>query len=386
MPRLRQRLALHALTLAFLGFAAPLMAQTTDCPAPGEWRLDSGEILPSASLFAELAEQQVVLLGERHDSLSHHRWQLHTLSGLHAHHPDMVIGLEMLPREAQPALDAWIAGELDEAAFLEQSQWNAHWGFDPDLYLPILHFARMQRIPLLALNVTGELRQRLVEEDWDTVPEVERHAISPPAEPSSDYRDRLAEVFAYHPTGNDQDAELERFITAQLVWDRAMAQALADTLDNNRHDILVVGLIGHGHLSHGHGVPHQLDDLGITAQRTLLPWHPEGACSPPSNLADALFTLGDESMHEAPEPMRLGVMIEAHADGVLIQAIGEDSIAERAGLTVGDVITQAAGRRISTPGELTAVVREQAPGTLLPLAVTRNGDVEEVLAHFPVAP
>ncbi|MEF2147612.1 ChaN family lipoprotein [Aquilutibacter rugosus] len=90
MPRFRQRLALHALTLAFLGFGAPLVAQADDCPIPGEWRLDSGETLPSAALFAELAERQVVLLGERHDRLSHHRWQLHTLSGLHAHRPDMV--------------------------------------------------------------------------------------------------------------------------------------------------------------------------------------------------------------------------------------------------------------------------------------------------------
>jgi uncharacterized iron-regulated protein len=239
------------------------------------------------------------MLGEQHDRLAHHRWQLHTLAGLHAHHPRMVIGLEMLPREAQPALDAWVAGELDEAGFLEASEWQSAWGFDPALYFPILHFARMQRIPLLALNVTPTLRQRLVAEGWEAIPEQERYAITPPAAPSEAYRGVLSDVFDQHPGDDDREAGLARFIDAQLVWDRAMATGLADASDENT---LVVGLICQGHLTHGHGVPHQLDDLGLTDHRTLLPITPGPDCHfPEPGYADAVYLLGDETPYEPPE-------------------------------------------------------------------------------------
>ncbi|SDM59592.1 Uncharacterized iron-regulated protein [Franzmannia pantelleriensis] len=382
-----RRLSLPTLLIA-ASLLIPQTALAEACPVPGEWRLDDGHYATNATMMRDLADQSVVMLGEQHDRLAHHRWQLHTLSGLHGHHDGLLIGLEMLPRESQPALDAWVAGELSEAQFLERSDWHAHWGHDPGLYLPILHFARMQQIPLVALNILPELRQRLAHEGWDSVPADQRHHLTPPAAPQAAYRQRLEAVFVQHPVGSTDDdtsdSGLERFIAAQLAWDRAMAEGIAEALAAHVDDTpLLVALIGQGHLAYGHGVPHQLADLGITSQQTLLPWQPNGQCEPPEGLADALYALGDEDAFEPATPLRLGVMIETHADGVLIQAVGDDSIAEHAGLASGDVIVEAAGRRIANPGELIAVVRDQPPGTLLPLGVSRDGSLEEVLARFP---
>lgn len=239
--------------------SSAIVVQADTCPAPGQWWQPEGTRLTPDALFAELAERDVVLLGEQHDDVDHHRWQLHTLAGLHGRRPDMVIALEMLPREAQPALDAWVAGELGEQAFIDESRWNSAWGFDPALYFPILHFARLHRVPLKAINVTPELRGRLVEEGWEAVPEAERFGITAPAEAPAAYRERLAEVYAQHPSRGGE-AGLERFIEAQLVWDRAMADGLAEA---GKEADLVVGLIGQGHLQYEHGVPHQLTDLGV---------------------------------------------------------------------------------------------------------------------------
>ncbi|WP_282041667.1 ChaN family lipoprotein [Halomonas alimentaria] len=357
---------------------APLPA-TADCPMPGEWQRD-GQPVAADALLQELATQRVVLLGEQHERLAHHRWQLHTLAALHAHRPQLVIGLEMLPREAQSALDAWVAGELDEATFLESSGWHDAWGYDPDLYLPILHFARMNRIPLVALNVTPELRRRLADEGWEAVPAAERHQLTPPVPPSPDYLGALTEVYSSHPSESGEPGGLERFIDAQLVWDRAMAEGLADASEDAP---LVVGLMGEGHITHGHGVPHQLDALGITAQRTLLAWSPDQECPPPVAIADALFGLGDETLHEPASPMRLGVMIVPDPAGVRVARVEADSVAQASGLHEDDIISAAAGRPLGSPGELIALVRRQAPGTLLPMEVTRDGEPREILARFP---
>ncbi|KAA0010931.1 PDZ domain-containing protein [Billgrantia pellis] len=368
------------LGLLFTLAALPAAARAEACPAPGQWQRPGSAPLDSADLMHELAEHNVVLLGEQHEVTDHHRWQLHVLAGLHARRPDMTIALEMLPREAQPALDAWVAGELDEAAFLEESDWFSAWGFDPELYLPILHFARLQRVPLVAINVTSELRGRLVEEGWTAIPEEERFGISPPAEPPSAYRARLAEIHAHHPSAHDEDS-FDRFVAAQLVWDRAMAAGLAEA---GEAGTLVVGLIGQGHLQFGHGVPHQLDDLGVASHAVLLPWSSTGAACepPPTDVARAVFGIAERAEPASTRP-QLGILLVPDEAGVTVQNVLEGSLAERTGLAAGDVILRAAGETVTQPADVIEHVRRQPPGTLLPLEIRRDGEVREVLARFP---
>ncbi|MCE8018791.1 PDZ domain-containing protein [Halomonas sp. MCCC 1A11036] len=367
--------------LACLLLVPAIPVRAEPCLVPGQWYQPGGERLNGVALFAELAGRDVVLLGEQHDSMDHHRWQLHVLAGLHALRPKMVIGLEMLPREAQPALEAWVAGELDEAEFLAASDWHAAWGFDPELYMPILHFARLNRVPLKAINVTPELRGRLVEEGWEALPEAERFGISAPVEALPEYRQRLADIHAQHADGGGGEEGLERFIAAQLVWDRAMAAGLAEATAEGG---LVVALIGQGHLQFGLGVPHQLDDLGIDDHVTLLPWPVEEAeCEPlPDGLAQAVFALTETPAPVLP-PVSLGVFLAPDERGVTVHSVMQGSVAEAAGLEEGDVLMRAAGERLLKPADLTRLVRRQPPGTLLPLEVRRGDEQREILARFP---
>lgn len=276
--------------LAALALASLLPSVTlAACPSPGQWWQEE-QPLTNSDLLSTAAQQQVVLLGEQHDEIAHHRWQLHTLAGLHALRDDLVIGLEMLPRSAQPALDAWIAGEIDNDTMLAQTQWEEAWGFDSALYLPILAFARMAQIPLIALNIDPLLRQRLVNEGWEHVPADERYAIPPPQHASDSYRSRLTEVFNQHAMDNDA-AALERFIQAQLAWDTAMAQRLAEATQGGA---LAVGLMGLGHVAYNEGVAYQLNALGVNDTVSLLPWPMSDCTLPDPTLADAVYILADE--------------------------------------------------------------------------------------------
>src|SRR5690606_40031650 len=127
---------------------------TTTIPHPaGTWLAPAtGTTVPHDELMARMARQQVVLLGETHDRFDIHRWQLHVAAGLLASGRPLMVGFEMFPRRVQPALDAFIAGEVEADAFLERSEWENVWGFDPQLYLPLFHFCRQFKIPMLALN------------------------------------------------------------------------------------------------------------------------------------------------------------------------------------------------------------------------------------------
>ncbi|MEM9442100.1 MAG: ChaN family lipoprotein, partial [Pseudomonadota bacterium] len=89
-----------------------------NCVEIGQW-IDpaTGLIQAYDQMISNAAESPIVMLGEIHPHIEHHRWQLAVISALHGRRPDMVLGFESFPRAVQPALDRWIAGELSETAF-----------------------------------------------------------------------------------------------------------------------------------------------------------------------------------------------------------------------------------------------------------------------------
>ena len=333
-----------------------------------------------------------MLLGEQHDNADHHRWQLQVLAALHARRPDMAIGFEMFPRRVQPALDRWVAGELSEAEFLRLSDWNRVWGFDPRLYLPLFHFARLNRIPMIALNVERTLVRQVGAGGWDSVPDAQREGVTRPAAPAEAYVAQLRETFEMHlpprapgaarPPGGD--ARFTRFLEAQLTWDRAMAEALALRVRATPGSPLVVGVMGTGHLQFGHGVPHQLRALGIADPYTMVPFDTASgpACAqPPAALANAVFVL-PAGLAPATGP-RLGVALAGGDGAPRIEKVGADSLAERSGLRAGDRIQRVAGALVRGADDVTAALREQPPGTILPIVVQRDGRDVEVMVRLP---
>lgn len=354
------------------------------CVAPGFWATGAGRPLETTGLITRAAHAPAVLLGEHHDSPEHHRWQLQTIAAIHARNPDIAIGLEMFPRRVQPALDRWAAGQTGEAEFLRESDWDRVWGYPAELYLPILHFARMNRIPLVALNVERALVSRTAKEGWAAIPQGEREGVGDPARPTDAYLERLSEAMAAHGPGERQSSGFQRFVEAQSVWDRAMAERIADT--HRATGRTVVALMGMAHAEGRNGVPHQLADLGLRDAVVLLPWEAARACDDlDDGLADAVFGLGPVQGAETPRP-RLGVRLEDTADGAVIRAVQAGGVADAAGLKPGDVVTAAAGNPVRRAADLTAAVQRQPPGTWLPLTVARDRNVRDVVAKFPAAP
>ncbi len=361
----------------------------------------SGQTMVSEQLFKRLENSRIVLLGEAHTTLAHHRWQHYMLSALHSRNANMIVGFEMLPRRAQAALDAWSAGNLSEKEFLVQSDWRKVWGHDAALYLPLLHFVRFNRLPAIALNIDRELVSRVGQQGWQALGNDQRMGLSDPAPASDDYRDALAEIYAYKQALrqesegkeiDDSETDLSQvmssegfanFVDAQLTWDRAMAEALAVAYRRDPGAILV-GIVGRGHLEYGYGVPHQLADMGIDDVDVLLPLDSNDDCdSLPAELASAVFVVDAEAEEPLPPKPRLGVIIESDDGGVRVVKVVAGSVADKTGLTKGDLIQSAAGFGIGTTRALVEIVQRQAPGTWLPLTVLRGDESLEYFARFP---
>jgi len=408
--------SLTALALLSAACSAPTEAVPSNpeaaCSDAGQW-VDPAtkQVMDVRTVFQELSGKDVVLLGESHTARDHHLWQSQTIAGLRAMNPNIVLGFEMFPRSVQSALDAWSAGELDEKSFLGQSRWSEVWGYAPEFYMPMFEQARINRNPMIALNVDRSLISKVGREGWASVAEEDREGVTDPAAASADYREALATVFlakTRHGAGTQTgeaanaagtgDGEPTResvmasepfgnFVQAQLTWDRAMAEALVAAKDRNPAS-LVIGVMGRGHVEYGHGVPHQLADLGIENVAILVPVNVGEDCEAVDPaLADAVFTVDQASLVLAGPPKpRLGVIIEASEPGIRILRITPDSVAQASDLAVGDIIVAAAGIQVRQNRELVEVIQRQAPGTWLPLDVRRGEETLSIVAKFPPHP
>jgi uncharacterized iron-regulated protein len=423
-PPARRRSRLRIVVLSALAVVASiglskgqaadsLAAAASACAVPGGWvDVKTGRSLARGELFGDLAEKgRVVLLGESHTDLDDHLWELHTLAALHGRGGSMVIGFEAFPRRLQSVLDEWVEGKLTDEAFLKASEWRQVWGYDPALYMPLFQFARLNRIPMVPLNVEHTLVAKVGKEGWQAVPVSEREGLSDPAPASAGYQRDLARVYLMKkslPPGTDplsvpQDArlpepddaaladtlaqpEFKHFVEAQLTWDRAMAEALAGA----RHkfaDATIVGILGSGHVEDGNGVPHQLKDLGIEEVSSLIPVAVDEACKLVGTAyADAIFTLPQSEAAPPSDRPRLGVVLVPGDGAPSINRVVNDSVAATAGLKAGDLVVRAAGLEMRNPDDLVDTIAQQAPGTWLPLSIKRDGQEVDLIAKFPPRP
>jgi S1-C subfamily serine protease len=214
--------------------------------------------------------------------------------------------------------------------------------------------------------------------------------VTRPAPPAEAYVSFLLASFGDHDNEakkngkkpDRNDPEFRRFVESQQVWDRAIAQKIAES--RAKHPgALVVGVMGSGHVINGFGVPHQLRDLGLKEIATFVPIEKSAECKEfTAGFADAVFGVAAPATLAAQRP-RLGVWLEPADGGVRIRQVEKDSIAEKTGLRDGDVIVEIAGVTPRANADVAEAVQRQAPGTWLPIKVKRHSETVEAVAKFP---
>lgn len=427
---MKRRLTLAAATLlaaaSFTAIAADGKSASghgsPECPPLGAWKdLATGETLSHAQALDRMAAANVLLLGESHGFRDIHLWQATVGAGVADRRGGATYGYEMLRRSAQPALDAWTAGESSRAVFLADAGWSASWGFSADAYDPILRLPRLRGEGGIALNVDRKLVRRVGKEGWDAVPEADRQGISQPAPALPEYQAKLGLVLDQKSargtpgftgghtgahTGAQKGVEKEespedaakaaqmatRFMEAQLVWDRAFAEAIS-AAHAAAPETPVVAFMGRGHVEHGHGVVHQLADLGVEKIMTAVAVFAGPDCAVPPDaagrpFADLVYSLPEPKLDPGPPPSpRIGVFIQnADGGGAEITRVSEASPAEAAGFQAGDIVTEAAGRPVETAADLGGTIRSHNWGAWLAFAVRRDGAEMEIVVKLPKAP
>jgi uncharacterized iron-regulated protein len=284
---------LHAALL--LAAMSPLPAAATEpppglCLPAGAWTGTDGQDVAPADAIARLAQARVILLGETHATPEHHRWQAEVIAALAADGRPVIIALEMLPRDMQPALDRWISGATDEAMFLAESDWKQNWGHDFAAYRPLFALARERGIPMRAINIDRGFVRSISREGFEAAVAAHGQVTGRPAPAPESYVQMLRGAFAMHGKPPSEEA-LARFVEAQASWDRGMAEGIVTALDG-QPEARVVGIMGYGHVVGGWGVAHQLEALGHAGATSAIPVRATPPCNLRPGAADFLAGAG----------------------------------------------------------------------------------------------
>jgi len=279
-----------AIALVCLWCAALLMS-ASDCRAEqGDdnrrlYDLNRKKEFLMSQVLTDLKNKRIVMVGEHHTNLQHHMAQLAVIRALKEAGLRVVVGLEMFRNESQPALDQWIAGEIDDHRFekIYYDNWNYPW----QAYRKIFEYARNQQIPMIGLNVPRDITRQVSRNGFKSLSPQQKGKIADVScIVDQEYMTYIRKAFGGHGHGQ---LNFIYFCEAQLVWDSAMAVYTLDYLKKNPDSIVVI-LSGAGHARKG-AVPRQIRLRSDLPYAVILPEIPGSIDTATISNADADYLM-----------------------------------------------------------------------------------------------
>ncbi|MCK5719814.1 MAG: ChaN family lipoprotein [Thiomargarita sp.] len=335
----------------------PIFARLPNYVLQPQPKVSLSEIIPN------IMDKRIIYIGEQHDQFAHHINQLHIIKTLHQAGHDIAVGMEMFSTSVQKVIDAYIAGQLDEKVFLEQSHYFENWGFDYNLYKPIIDYLKANNIPLIGLNMEKRIIDQIADQGIHSLVKADNIYLPDELDLSDEtYKDDLYEVFLVHKKhfGHDNFAY---FLQTQVIWDETMAQTAHQFLVEQPNSKLIV-LAGNGHVMYQYGIPNRLQRRNNEAFTVITQ-------DSDTELGIADYVVITETLAGQQAP-KLGIFIDKEAEQVVIKEVGSDTPAEKAGLKQGDIISELDGKTINTIADLKLVLFYTKIETTVKIIIIRD--------------
>jgi len=273
----------------------------------------------------------------------------------------------MFQRPYQDKLDAYIAGEMEEKEFLQNAEYFKQWGFDYNLYKPILDFAKEENVPVIALNTSRDIVKKVSATGLDSLTDEERKEIPARMDFSDEeYRNRLNEIFKLHKS--DKEKAFDFFYESQVLWDETMSMSISEYLEKEP-DRQVIVIAGRGHLEYGSGIPNRtFARTGSSYSIVLIDSEVE------EGIADYIVFPSDVKGAIAP---RLMVFVEKEEMGFNISGFPAHSVSERAGVKTGDILLTIDDVEIKSIADIKVYLHYKNKGDIVKLKVFRPVEQEE---------
>lgn len=202
-------------------------------PAVYRWFGRSGKTTSWSKVVSACADADIILFGEQHDDAIAHWFQLLLLEELtHRDSTKVALGMEMLERDQQWAVNLFSTGAIDEEKLEDTT--NMWSNFHTD-YLPSVRFAVEHHLPVVATNIPRRYASMVFKKgvaSLDTLSPEVKSWMTPlpfPVDTSlSQYRELVKMGMEMHSSGLN-------FATAQAIKDATMAHFILSVWKPGMH-------------------------------------------------------------------------------------------------------------------------------------------------------
>ncbi|MEE8452790.1 MAG: ChaN family lipoprotein [Thermoguttaceae bacterium] len=256
--RHRTTTAFRALPVLFL-LAGSAVAED-DTARSSQWiDIYFGEPVAYETMLWDLVEEaDVIYLGEFHTLDRHHAMQTKIVSDLAKQDVSLVLGIEQMEADRQPALDRYYRGEIDFDQLAEQTEWADRWnGYEQ--YRSILEATRAHGGQILALNARKETIRQVARSGGVDGLDAEMRKELPAEMQLEDplYAKLLDLQMMVHMSVSSE--RLRPIREAQIARDEMMASVLCSFLQSPEgKGRTAVVICGAGHVSYGLGMPDRV--------------------------------------------------------------------------------------------------------------------------------
>lgn len=227
------------------------------------FRGDTGDRLDWYALSAGIRWADIVIVGEQHDDANAHVVQEAIVGETIAAWPGTAVSMEMLERDEQPTVDAYLRGEITRAEFIERTgsaDWASKGSWD-GFYQPVVEAARRGGCPVVAANAPRRFVKMARTEGYDALralPPGDRALFSLPERDAPEaYRARFKDFMESGGAEHD-DEHVDRVMLAQRLWDSTMADSIVRALAGLPRNAKVVHLVGQFHSEYDGGLVSEI--------------------------------------------------------------------------------------------------------------------------------
>jgi aminopeptidase N len=347
----------------FKRIAATKYGIPVDVPAPTV-AIKSRSVEKIDDIITELNKNRIIFLGENHDEYSHHINQLQIIKLIHRSGQAFGVGMEMFQTPFQNILDDYMSGRIDERAFLSKSKYFEKWEFDYNLYKPIIDYLKENKIPVVALNIEGDISRKTARKGIENLTDEEKSQVAGFMDFSNEqYRKDLLNVFDQHGHRTEL-SDFDYFLQAQILWDEGMAETAQRFLEKNPGHKLVM-LTGNGHVRYKYGIPDRLyarvhEPFAVVVQDDQVA----------AGIADYVLMTTKIEGRGAP---KLGARLMEKEDKLRVSDVIHNGPAQKAGMKKGDIIEAFNEFPIKSTADLKVELFFSAHGRKVPAVIIRDG-------------
>lgn len=254
-------------TLSLSAFSASAQAQ-----------LINGDTMNTTDLVEILSGVRpgdVFIIGENHGFKTHQEQQMQIIKGLQSRGLQVSVGMEFLDITQQKMTDDFRSGVTSEADFLKEVKWGSP-SFDyyrEQILAPVVSRGETT----IALNSPRSLTSVISKLGLAGLNSEQLKLLPPDFQLGRDsYKLRFEQTMGGHVPAE----ALNRYFTAQSVWDDTMAFTATEFLKLNPQQVLVI-IVGEFHVQYGGGLPNRIEERGVPRSRihTLSQFNTDGLTS-----------------------------------------------------------------------------------------------------------